>query len=128
MQLAICQTAEDGIALFKQLAAANSALPDIIFLDINMPMMTGWECLTKLKGEEAYSPIPVIMYSTSTAKSDIDKSFELGASLFISKPENFQELTRILAIIAINPLSSLPELLAGSQHVKSPTQLNPSRN
>lgn len=70
--------------------------PDIIFLDINMPIMNGWECLTRLKTSNEYKDIPVIMYSTSSHKKDIDLAAETGAAAFMSKPHDYQELRRIL--------------------------------
>jgi len=70
--------------------------PDLIFLDINMPIMNGWECLAKLKISAEYKNIPVIMYSTSSHKKDIDLAAETGAITFLSKPHDYQELRRIL--------------------------------
>lgn len=64
-----------------------------------MPKMGGWECLEKLKNSSKYNHIPVIMYSTSSAKKDIAMAYRLGALLFITKPEEFKELSNILEII-----------------------------
>lgn len=89
-------TAENGLKLFEVLSKHT---PDVIFLDINMPKMGGWECLEKLKNSSKYNHIPVIMYSTSSAKKDIAMAYRLGALLFITKPEEFKELSNILEII-----------------------------
>src|ERR1700761_4786945 len=72
-------TAENGLKLFEVLSKHT---PDVIFLDINMPKMGGWECLEKLKNSSEYNQIPVIMYSTSCAKKDIARAYDLGALLF----------------------------------------------
>lgn len=90
-------TAENGLRLFELLLEYT---PDVIFLDINMPKMGGWETLRRLKGSSEYNNIPVIMYSTSSAKKDIDLAYSLGAVLFITKPEDFRKLVKILGIIA----------------------------
>ena len=90
-------TAENGFKLFDMLLRHK---PDVIFLDINMPKMDGWECLTKLKNDAVYGSIPVIVYSTSSAKKDIKKAYSLGAFLFITKPEDFAELLKILQVVA----------------------------
>jgi CheY-like chemotaxis protein len=89
------QRAIDGCDALTQLEK-NKMKPDIIFLDINMPKMDGWECLTKLKNIEEYKDIPVIMYSTSSHKKDIESAAKLGASTFISKPESYKRLKEIL--------------------------------
>lgn len=89
--------AENGLESFQVLSEHR---PDVIFLDINMPKMGGWECLKKLKDSAEYSDIPVIMYSTSSIKKDIDTAYSLGASMFITKPEDFTELVAILSIVA----------------------------
>jgi CheY-like chemotaxis protein len=118
VSLAECNTVENGLELFKLLSKQNTDNPDIIFLDINMPMMDGWECLRKLKSSSDYSSIPVIMYSTSSAKRDIDMAYSLGAQLFLTKPEDFRELSKILEIVATSSQDSLLSQLKGFKSVK----------
>ena len=113
-----CNTVENGLELFKLLSNQNSNIPDIIFLDINMPMMDGWECLKKLKESSNYKSIPIIMYSTSSAKKDIDMAYSLGAQLFLTKPEEFRELSKILEIVATSSQDSLLSQLKGFKSVK----------
>lgn len=74
-------------------------IPDLIFLDINMPRMDGWECLGKLKSKENHKDIPVIMYTTSSHQRDKEIAVKLGAINFISKPTNLKELKTILNTI-----------------------------
>ncbi len=76
--------------------------PDIIFMDINMPGMNGWQCLAKLKSNEAHKHIPVIMYSTSSHQRDAEIALDLGALGFLTKPDNSRELKNILELIAAN--------------------------
>jgi CheY-like chemotaxis protein len=92
-----CMTAENGLKLFEILSEDR---PDVIFLDINMPKLSGWETLRKLKDDTEYNNIPVIMYSTSSSRKDIEIAYGLGARLFITKPEDFRELSKILEIVA----------------------------
>ena len=61
-------------------------LPDYIFLDINMPTMDGKACLKNLKRDHRFKSIPVIIYTTSTNKMDIDQCRQLGATDYIIKP------------------------------------------
>lgn len=66
-------------------------LPDMIFLDINMPLLNGKECLKKIRKELTFLHIPVIMYSTSATATDIEESFNGGASLYVEKPFSFTD-------------------------------------
>jgi CheY-like chemotaxis protein len=66
--------------------------PDVIFLDLNMPVMNGYECLTELKKTPQYSHIPVVIFTTSKNERDIERTQKLGASLFLTKPSNFSTL------------------------------------
>lgn len=71
-------------------------LPDLVFLDINLPVMSGWEFLKKLKGEKQWRSIPVIIYSTSSHQRDKDIAAGLGALHFITKPDRYKEIGHIL--------------------------------
>jgi CheY-like chemotaxis protein len=70
--------------------------PDLIFLDINMPRMDGWECLKELKKQDLYRNIPVIMYSTSSHQTEKETAIKLGAHKFICKPDNFTTVKNII--------------------------------
>jgi CheY-like chemotaxis protein len=58
-----CITLSNGYALLP--ALSENGKPDIIFLDLNMPGLSGWDCLSLLKEHDSYKDIPVVMYSTS---------------------------------------------------------------
>lgn len=77
----------------------NGYAPSVIFLDINMPGMNGWNCLTKLKAEERFKDIPVVMYSTSSYPHEIEKAFKLGALAFFTKPNHYTLLKKNIQII-----------------------------
>lgn len=77
--------ARDGVEALTQLRVTE-CLPDYIFMDINMPRMGGPECLTVLKNDEKLRNIPVVMYSTSNYKKDIELAFQLGAIDYLVKP------------------------------------------
>ncbi|OQP44217.1 hypothetical protein A4D02_35665 [Niastella koreensis] len=102
-----CITIENGLKLFDLLSKHNINSSDVIFLDINMPVISGWECLKKLKSSAEYYRIPVIMYSTSSARNDIERAYNLGAQLFLTKPISFGELSNILEIVATSSQDSL---------------------
>ena len=72
-------------------------LPDFIFLDINMPVMGGKECLKYLKTNPTFSKIPVTMLSTAFHADDATEFRALGASECIIKPAGFNELVKVLS-------------------------------
>ncbi len=78
-----------GQELFESLKMKR---PGLILLDLNMPRMDGFQVLEKIKVIGAYKCIPIVILTTSRAESDVTKSFELGASGFISKPIDFTQL------------------------------------
>jgi len=89
-------------------------LPAIVFLDINMPKMDGFQCLEKIRSSPAYENLCVIMYSTSSNIVDIQKSYRLGANGFVQKPYSFEALKSILNKIFVtdwkDPCNKLDEL------------------
>lgn len=94
-----CLNASDGKEALDKLKCDAFERPDIIFLDINMPVMNGWEFLSCLKGSEGLKEIPVIMYSTSSKTSDIKTAMSSGALCFFTKPNSFLTLKNILRIV-----------------------------
>jgi CheY-like chemotaxis protein len=95
----ICYSAEDGQEAIDKLDAKVIGQPDIIFMDINMPVMNGWQCLTKLKSVSDYNGIPVIIYSTSSDKRDKELAKDMGAICFFTKFSDFKKLIKVLEIV-----------------------------
>jgi CheY-like chemotaxis protein len=77
-------------------ALEQETAPDLIFLDLNMPVMTGQQFLTELNKKNPDNQIPVVVLSTSSDQATIDEAKALGARSFITKPSNFRELKIIL--------------------------------
>ena len=89
----------DGNEAVKKLYEKAAPIPDIIFLDINMPHINGWECLKQLKIIAHLKSIPIVMYSTSTLDKHGIAPADVGASAFLTKPSNFEELkNRLMAL------------------------------
>ena len=70
----------------EALEIVRSSRPDLLLLDIQMPVMDGWEVLKTIKSDPDLKSIVVIIVSAYTTSEDIDKSIKLGASGFIKKP------------------------------------------
>ncbi|HEY0031588.1 MAG TPA: response regulator, partial [Bacteroidia bacterium] len=90
----LLETAADGSELMKLLG--NGTVPDIVFLDLNMPGKNGKKCLEEIRGNKKLAHIQVVIYSTSTSSKDIDDTFAMGANLYIRKPNSFKELTELI--------------------------------
>jgi CheY-like chemotaxis protein len=97
-----CIAAKDGQEAIDLLTQELFVLPDFIFLDINMPLMNGQECLIELKKDPRLKKIPVIMYSTTSDTQEIKGYYALGAHDFLIKPNNFKKLVDALNSIIIS--------------------------
>lgn len=73
--------------------------PDILFLDINMPMINGLEALKEIREKQLAKGLPIVMYSVSEQTIDINASYHFGATLYMVKPMVFQELVRQLRLV-----------------------------
>ena len=80
-------TVEDGEELMIYLVENSEKLPDILFLDLNMPKKNGSECLVEIKQDERLKQLPVIIYSTHRHEKDSDILYEKGAHYYIRKTD-----------------------------------------
>lgn len=80
---------ENGDALQRWLQENSSTLPDIILSDLNMPGKNGYDILTELKADPAYLHIPIIITSTSSTPTIIERCLAMGASDYLVKPDTF---------------------------------------
>jgi CheY-like chemotaxis protein len=73
-----------------------TTLPDFIFLDLNMPRMSGKQCLIHLKNNPKLQSVPVVIYSTSKQEEAKQETSALGAHSFLSKPSRMEDLKKEL--------------------------------
>lgn len=99
-----CKIANNGLEALQHVQVPPPF--DIIFLDLNMPIMNGFECLSSLKQQERYKKIPVVIFTTSKNAFDIERTRELGANLFFTKPTNFRTLCNKLKQILEKDIST----------------------
>ncbi|MFK7931832.1 MAG: response regulator [Myxococcota bacterium] len=74
----------------------EAATPDLVLLDLHMPVMDGHQVLRQIRADPALRRIPVIVLTTSSAEHDILKSYDLFANSYITKPVTLAELTRVV--------------------------------
>ena len=101
-----CIVAGDGQEALEKLPN-TSPPPDIIFLDINMPLVDGFECLQEIKKRPEFSAIPVVIISTTEHPNNAIRSNELGADRFVTKPSSFTTYCDLVRQI-VGDLSSDP--------------------
>lgn len=91
-------TLHDGEQLMKHLNAAvkTQNLPDVLFLDLNMPRKNGFECLSEIKVNQKLKQLPVIIFSTSFEQDVVNLLYKNGAEYFIRKPSEFSQLKKII--------------------------------
>ncbi|ADR22252.1 two-component system response regulator [Marivirga tractuosa] len=83
--------------LMKNEGYEDAIQPDLILLDINLPIMSGHEVLSEIKNNEELKQIPVIMLTTSSAATDINKAYNNHANCFISKPVEINEFMEAIS-------------------------------
>lgn len=79
-----------------QLLNETTQLPDILFLDLNMPRKNGFDCLTEIKHTEKLKRIPVIIFSTSYEPQVVNLLYKNGAHHYIRKPNDFEQLKGLI--------------------------------
>jgi CheY-like chemotaxis protein len=109
-QTIFCGFAKDGYEALDILSRPENALPDFIFLDLNMPRLSGNQFLALVKKSERLQKIPVVIFSTSVFKVEADEARLLGAILFLKKPSTFTDLVNGLREIITNKWKTLKRL------------------
>jgi two-component system response regulator len=74
--------------------------PKVIFLDIKLPMIDGFEILKRLKSDERIKSIPIVILTSSEAEKDIDICYQLGANSYLVKPMDFETLSQFIHQVA----------------------------
>src|SRR5690606_16970335 len=93
----------DGQQLMDHLHGEGEQLPDLIFLDLNMPIKNGMQCLKEIRANRAFNHISIAIYSTSSSEKDIEDTFVNGANIYLNKPNNFAKLREsITKVLQIN--------------------------
>ncbi len=78
---------------------SSSPRPDIIMLDLNLPLKSGFELLYELKSDESLKTVPVIIMTTSGSEKDVERAYRLHANCYITKPASVDELANIMSLL-----------------------------
>jgi CheY-like chemotaxis protein len=79
---------------------SSAPVPGLILLDLNMPRKDGREALREIRAHTELRRIPVVVFTTSRADTDIGKIYDLGANSFVPKPVAFDALVKIMNVLA----------------------------
>jgi CheY-like chemotaxis protein len=91
----IVTVASDGNLLMAILKQAN-LLPEMIFLDLNMPHKNGFECLSEIKSKEKWNSIKIVILSTSSEPQQIEMAYKGGADLYLAKPVSYTQFKNMI--------------------------------
>ena len=93
----------NGQEFMDYILLPNQPLPHLVFLDLNMPIKNGMECLVEIRKIKRLQSLSVAIYSTSSSENDIEETFIKGANIYINKPNDFKKLKKImLEVLKIN--------------------------
>lgn len=96
-KISVARNGQEGIDFLQQAMDKDyNSLPDLILLDINLPLKNGYDVLTYVKDNPVTRTIPVIILTTSSSESDILQSYSQHANCFITKPDEVEDFYRFI--------------------------------
>jgi len=99
-RLHVVENGVDALAFVRRQGAfADAPRPDLILLDLNLPLKDGREVLAEIKQDPQLRMIPVVVLTTSPDEQDVVKAYGLYANCYINKPVSFEELSRVVQAI-----------------------------
>ncbi|MBQ0733343.1 response regulator [Aquimarina celericrescens] len=86
----------NGQEFMDYISLSGQPLPHLVFLDLNMPVKDGIQCLTEIRSTSTLKDLSVAIYSTSSSDKDIEQTFINGANIYINKPSDFSKLKKAI--------------------------------
>lgn len=86
----------DGGKLMEHLNRPPDPTADLVFLDLNMPVLTGLQCLAQIREDTLLKNNIVIIFTTSSHPDDIEQLYAMGANYFITKPSNYNDMEKLI--------------------------------
>ncbi|GGX33486.1 response regulator [Aquimarina muelleri] len=88
---------DNGQEFMDHITLSGQSIPHLVFLDLNMPIKNGIECLTEIRQNNKLKDLSVAIYSTSSSEKDIEQTFIKGANIYINKPNDFIKLKKAIS-------------------------------
>lgn len=103
--------ASDGLELMSNLETVieQPPPPDVIFLDLNMPLKNGFECLEEIRNTPQLKDIPVVIFSTTANEEAVNKTYKYGANHYICKPTSFELLIKAIETVLSLEMRQKPQ-------------------
>ena len=89
----------DGAAALEHLRSSADHVPDLVILDLNLPRLSGHEVLEAMQTDDVLRRIPVAVLTTSSAETDVLKTYDLGANCFLTKPVDVDQFIHVVQSI-----------------------------
>ena len=93
----VIDTFDNGVSLMGALLTSRDRPPDIVFIDLFMPLMDGEECLADIRTEPVFATLPIVIYSGYPDKEWVDSLMEQGADRYLQKPTTFRDMKTALS-------------------------------
>jgi chemotaxis family two-component system response regulator Rcp1 len=98
-EMAVARDGMQGLAYLQKVSQGSAARPDLIILDLNLPLKNGREVLSEIKTAPDLKQIPVVVMTSSQADEDVNEAYTLNANCFITKPYSLDDYVEILRSI-----------------------------
>lgn len=122
----ILKQAEDGKQLMEILQVSPNPIPDVVFLDLNMPKQNGFECLKQIRNHDGHlKNLNIVIFTISSDQNDMAKAFALGANFYAVKPNTFSELRSFVRdVLQIDWFSPIETVKKASNFLISPVRIS----
>lgn len=105
-EISIFQDGDSAIDYLHELSEDGiRSLPDLVLLDLNLPMRPGFEVLEEIRGDPKLMSIPIVIVSTSSAKRDVQKAYRMKVNAFVNKPDDitgYDKLARAISLFWVD--------------------------
>ncbi len=99
VRLSVCKDGVEAVEFLEQCKKGHNPLPDLILLDLNLPLKSGHEVLNEIKRDPQLKKIPVLIMTSSVDERDLAAAYDLNANCYIRKPADLPEYERVVRAI-----------------------------
>jgi len=98
-QFMVIRDGEEAINRIHDLAEVGTPVPDLVFLDLNLPRASGYEVLAAIRSKPEFTSMPVLVFSTSNHPLDRTRCLAGGATDYLVKPPHFEDLLTLVNVV-----------------------------